>query len=554
MLFVFHTTYATWADDMVKQLSLREKIGQLCVVAAASEFGSPNQELARAYLKNLDTMKQEVIERLIREYKIGGIIFLMRSTPDRQIALTNHYQGLSKVPLLICLDAEWGLSMRLDGTLRFPRNMTLGAVQDPRLIFDLGKEIGRQCRILGVHMNCAPVVDVNNNPDNPVINDRSFGESKERVALLGGCYAQGIQAAGVLACAKHFPGHGDTAVDSHYALPCIAHPQQRIEALELYPFSKIIKQGVAAVMTAHLLIPAFDQERPASLSRVLLTDLLRKELGFAGLVVSDDLGMGALMKGYSPEEIALQAFMAGTDILLCPGDVPCAIDAIERKIGELPALEKSLDEKVLKVLRAKETAGLHNFQLINDEEVLKNLITEHGKALKKELYRQAITVVRNVNALPVVPSEVTLVQIGGAQGQPFTQQFSKTAYLSAQASRAESDRLLASLQTQTVVVGIFEMNKFASKNFGLSESTLMFIKQLHDLKKQVILSLFGNPYSLRNFGQEAGIVVAYEDDPDAQVAAADVICGHMKAYGRLPISASKVFKQGCGSSGGTLVS
>lgn len=460
----------------------------------------------------------------------------------------NRYQSLSKVPLLICQDAEWGLSMRLDETLRFPRNMTLGAIQDEQLIYDMGKEVGRQCKALGIHVNFAPVVDVNNNPANPVINDRSFGEDKERVARLGALFAQGLGDAGVLACAKHFPGHGDTAVDSHHALPIIRHPKSHIEELELYPFIHLINQGIPAIMNAHVVVPALDDtpKLPSSLSYKIVTELLKHKLGFIGLVVSDDLGMRAVTDHFKPGDIEVRALLAGTDIILCPLDVPLAIDLIEKAVRDNVISEQEIDAKVLKVLHAKEWAGSHKNRFVEEKEALSSIVSEKAQGLKKELYEKAVTVVRNQSAFPVTKDTV-VIQIGGTKEQPFTHAFSTAYYLSANVGRQEIDQLLEKVGTvEKVVIGVLEMTKFSRENFGLSESTLAVIKELRQKGKQVILALFGNPYSLRNFGEEAAIIVAYEDDPDAQRAAVKVILGSLTAQGRLPVTASEKFKVGLG--------
>jgi beta-N-acetylhexosaminidase len=537
--------YAGSAERTLAELTLREKIGQLMVIAAASDFGPDNEALAKLFLKDLDTMKPEMVERLIKEYSVGGVIFLMKGTPEKHSAFIQRYQAASKLPLLMCLDAEWGLSMRLEGTVRFPKNITLGALQDEQLVYRLGKEIGRQCNALGLQVNFAPVIDVNNNPENPVINDRSFGEDKEKVARLGALYADGLQSSGVIGCAKHFPGHGDVAVDSHYALPCITHTAQHIDQTELYPFKYLIAQGVPAVMTAHLLIPSLDETQPSSLSYAMVTELLQNKLGFTGLVVSDDLGMAALKSFGTPAEIVLKAFCAGTDILLCPAEVPDAIELIEEAVLEGRVSMEELDAKVLKILKAKETAGLFENRM-KDAHLLKDLASDAALALKKELFSQAITLVQNKQVLPL-DSHVPVIQIGGTQEQPFVKGFIKVYYHPAHALDDDNAQLIRKLgDSKKVVIGVFEMNKFARKNFGLSEGTLSFIKQLNEGEKEVILVLFGSPYSLHNFGDEAAVIIAYEDDPDAQTAASEIVFGTLKARGRLPVTASAKFCRGAG--------
>lgn len=545
LLCIFFTLplYASsWSETTLADLTIREKIGQLIMVAAASDFGDANRVLAQKFLKDIDTMRPEMIEDLIRTYAIGGIIFLMRGTPEGTSSLIDRYQSLTQLPLLIGLDAEWGLSMRLDGTLRFPKNMTLGACADEQLVFELGKEIGRQLKILGVHINFSPVVDINSNPANPVIHMRSFGESKEMVARLGAAYARGLAASGILACAKHFPGHGDTLVDSHYGLPCIHHSEERLHEIELYPFKELIAQGVPAIMTAHLRVPTFDADKPASLSYVTITSLLRETLGFQGLVISDDLGMGALKT--QPDAI-VEACRAGTDILLCPRDVPGAIDLLEKAVHEGALSQEMLDVKVLKILRAKEQLGLHTgpFQKSHD---LQNLITDEGRTLKRDLYEGAMTLVSNSGILPLA-LETPVLQIGGSQNQPFTKPFVQSYYVPSQATDQDITHLMELLvDTEKLIIGIFEMNPLASQRYGLSESTLQLLELLHAAQKKLVIILFGSPYSLSYVHKGAVLVVAYEDDEDAQGAAIKLLTGFLKTHGRLPVTASDLFPRGSG--------
>ena len=534
LILLPHLCFGQWAEQTLENLSLREKIGQLFVVAAVSEDPKDsgiNLELIKNY-----TLDKEHIEQLITSYGIGGIIFLCKSTPEKQRRLTQHFQQLSPLPLLMCQDCEWGLTQRLRETLRFPRNMTLGAIQNEKLIYDMAYEIGRQCRAIGVHLNLAPVIDVNNNPDNPVINDRSFGENKKRVALLGEQYYKGLSDAQVIPCAKHFPGHGDTAIDSHYALPCIPHTQERLTSVELYPFKQLINQGIPAIMTAHLSIPAYDTTLPSSLSYPLVTELLQHTLGFKGLVITDGLGMDALVNHYAPGEIELKAFLAGNDILLCPVDVPKAIDLIEQAITKGTISEKELDKRVLKILQAKESVGTS----LPQEE----LITPEALKLKCSLYESAITLVRNEQVLPLSP-ETTVIQIGAEQNR-FTAFFDSIHYLASAPSEESIHQVLKEVKNaRTVIVSLFGMNKYSRKNFGIADNSLSLIKELQK-NHHVVLTIFGNPYSLKNFGNESAIIVAYEDDPDAQQAAAKVLLGQLAPQGKLPVTASEQFKAGDG--------
>lgn len=387
-----HPAPGDWARSTLASMSLQEKIGQLFVVATTSCFAQKEELLAASLFRCPYTMDPAHIKELITQYKIGGLIFLYKSTPELQIAATNAYQALSKTPLLIAQDCEWGLSMRLYNTLEFPKNHLLSNISDKSLMYELGKEIGRECTAIGVHLNCAPVVDVCNNPKNTLLAKRSFGADPQRVTECGLLMMQGLQEAGIIACAKHFPGHGDTSVDSHSKLPCIVHDRAHLDALELMPFKELIKHGVGAVMLAHLAVPALepDATRPCSLSYAITTQLLEQELNFTGLKITDGLGMGALTRHYAPGVIELEAFLAGNDILLCPLDVPRAVELIEEALLTHRVSIEDLDARVFKILLAKEWAGVHTFQPIDIQEALKQLHTPEGVALKEQLDAEVI--------------------------------------------------------------------------------------------------------------------------------------------------------------------
>jgi len=318
-----------WVDSVFKTLSKEEQIGQLFMVAAYSNKGSSHQQS---------------IEKLIKRYNIGGLLFL-QGGPNRQAILTNKFQSISKTPLLIAMDAEWGLGMRLDSTISYPRQMTLGAIVDDQQVYEMGLEIGRQMSRLGVHINFAPVVDINSNPSNPVIGTRSFGENRENVASKGIAYMKGLEASGVMANAKHFPGHGDTSMDSHHTLPVINHDTSRLEHIELYPFRKLIEAGLRSTMVAHLYIPSLDStsDQAATLSKPIISGLLREKLDFDGLVFTDALNMKGVTKYYQPGNLELKALMAGNDILLFPEDVAAGIKTISQALEK-----KEIKPRILK--------------------------------------------------------------------------------------------------------------------------------------------------------------------------------------------------------------
>ena len=537
----------SWAEQTLQKMSLKEKIGQLFVIAAASCFDQPEELLASAMTKSAQDMSVENIEKMIREYHVGGLIFLFKSTPDKQVDFMNHYHSLSKYPMWTFQDSEWGISMRLYETVRFPRNMTLGAIQNNELLYEFGKEVGRQCKVIGVDMNLSPVVDVNNNPSNPVISDRSLGENPEIVAEKAIYIMRGLHDGGTLACAKHFPGHGDTNVDSHLALPVIEHDKKRLHDVELLPIRKMIAAGANAIMTAHLQVPVYDsrEHTASSLSKTIVTDLLKNELGFEGLIITDGLGMKAVSKYYEPGNLELEAYLAGNDILLSSPRVPEAVKKIEEAVLDGRISLEDLNKRVLKILKAKEQLNVPNHKPIDKNQLAAQLHTPHAYALKKRLYQEAITLVQNKQN--VVPAKglknAAVLQIGGTSESVFTKvvsgmQSCSSLRLSAQESREVCDQAAKQIESaDSVIVGIFDMNKFESKQFGLSNNTLDLLRILKAQGKQVIVTLFGNPYSLKYFKQEDAVIMAYEDDEDAQEAAAQVIFGQIEAKGKLPVTA-----------------
>ncbi|MBY0424015.1 MAG: glycosyl hydrolase, partial [Cytophagales bacterium] len=324
-----------WVDSVFETMSLDQKIGQLFMVAAYS---------------NRDEKHYANIDSLVSIYHLGGLIF-MQGGPVRQATLTNRYQSKAKIPLFISIDGEWGLAMRLDSTVSYPRQMTLGAIKDVSHIYDMGAEIARQCRRIGIHIDFAPVVDVNSNPANPVIGFRSFGESKEQVAARGIAYMKGLQDNKVLACAKHFPGHGNTDTDSHHDLPVINNSKRRMDEIELYPFRKLIKDSLASVMVAHIHVPAYDDEpnKATTLSENVVTDLLKGKLDFEGLVFTDALNMKGVSKYFKPGEVDVKALLAGNDVLLFSENVPIAIEKIKEAIEAHQISEKEIDKRVKKI-------------------------------------------------------------------------------------------------------------------------------------------------------------------------------------------------------------
>jgi beta-N-acetylhexosaminidase len=450
-------------------------------------------------------------------------------TVEAQKKLLHKLQGESCNPLLIAQDLEWGLGMRMRDGITFPRALALGAIPDETLVYDIAHEIGNQARYTGVHINFAPVIDVNNNPANPVIHDRSFGDNKEAVARKGILFMQGLHDAGVMACAKHFPGHGDTDVDSHYDLPTLAHNKERFHELELYPFKQLIAAGVPMVMTAHLHIPALDAEKhsSATLSSCVITDLLKQELGFKGIVVTDSLHMRGITNYFSNEEAAVRAFLAGNDILLDPVDPVQAIQGICAAVRTGTIKESDIDARVTKILTIKAA-------VITKQEQKTEYSYDHAHQLKKQAYQQAITLVRDPhNNMPLSPRTLHgYIQIGNRM-PIFTDALLKqlTLYMLYMPATPVSE-----IQEDTVIVALSGLSRTRSNNYGITPETVQLLNDLVVQGKQVVIVVFGTPYAVEYLPQKATVLVAYDEDDVAQQAAGNIVAGMQIAIGRLPIA------------------
>lgn len=528
LLFVMPIARATWAEETVRQLPLDEKVGQLLMIDVYS---------------NLSEKHIESVENLIKTYHIGNVIFFQGNI-ETQIAWTNRLQAAARLPLLVGQDCEWGLSQRLANTLRFPKNMTLGALQDESLIYEVGKEIGKQCCAIGVHLDFAPVVDINNNPDNPIIGIRSFGSNKEDVARKGVLFAQGLQAGGVLACAKHFPGHGDTAVDSHEDLPVLHQSYERLINEELYPFRAMIDAKVPVIMTAHLSIPVLDKtpHQPSTLSRFVVTDLLRKELEFKGLIVTDAMNMKGVAKFYEPGTAVLQAILAGNDMVVMPMDVPAAVVCIKQAVADGVLSVQELDEHVLHVLQAKERVGLHNNRFVDASAVQEILYSDDAKRLKKTLYEQAITIIRDEqNLLPIKNmKQIGLLQVGGQHDNSLTNMFGRYLQISAVPTEEEVARVIDLLeQYETIIVVLYAVDKtmgFFGRIDSMSEQLKYLFELMNSLNKKTCVLACLSPYCLKFLTQQKTVIMAYENDPEAVQAGLDVIGGKFTPTGKVPIS------------------
>ncbi len=532
-------TGSTWVDSVFNSLSQEERIAQLMIIRSYSDQ-------APSYYKD--------ITDLISEYNIGGITFF-KGSPVSQAQICKYWQRIAKTPLLICMDGEWGVGMRLDSVMDFPYQMTLGAIRNDSLIYLMAKAIGKQFKRIGINVNFAPVVDVNNNPLNPVINFRSFGENKYNVANKGIAYMKGLQDEGILATAKHFPGHGDTDSDSHYTLPIIKHSSEYIDTLELIPFKKLIEKGVDAIMIAHLYLPAFDTavNTPSTLSKSIVSDLLREKLGFNGLIITDALDMKGVTEFIKPGEIELKALLAGNDILLLPEDVPKAVKKIKKAISKGLISQEVIDEKCKKILKYKYKAGLSDYKDINIKGLSKDLNEIDNIVLNKILYENAITVVRNHNdILPLKRLDtlkVASVSVGVDQPDTFTKTLQKYSsidnfFLPQNPEFTEIKTLIKTLEKYNlVIVSIKNTNNSPRLNYGISQRSIDFISLLKNNKK-IILDIFANPYSLariRDYKNIESIILSYQDNPVSHDVSAQIIMGGIAAKGRLPVSASNDF-------------
>lgn len=527
---------SAWVDSVMSKLTLEEKIAQLITVAVWT---------------TRDTNYLRDIEGLVRDYKVGGLMF-MKGTPHRQLALTNRYQRAAKVPLLISIDGEWGLNMRLDSTPVFPRQMVLGAANDELLTEQMGAEIAKHCKRMGIQLNFAPDVDINNNPANPVINDRSFGENKEIVAKHGIAYMKGLQENRVLACAKHFPGHGDTESDSHHALPMINASRNRLDSLELYPFKELINNKVGAVMVGHLYVPAIDTGTniATSISPVAIKNLLKNELGFIGLTISDGLNMKGVANYASSGEVTAKALAAGNELLLFVEDVPGSINWIKEylKTGQIKI--DDIDNACRKILIVKYWSGVNRFKPISNENLSDDLNCCSTDLLIKKIVKKGIVVPKNLdNLIPLAEPQnykIASIAVGNRLFTEFQQMLSnyiKADYYSIDKNEAKEtfDSLFSKLQHYNlVIISLHSTSRFVSKKLGLTQQQINFINRLL-MDRRCVLVNHGNPYILQHFQSARNVILAYEDLPIYNQLAAQALAGTFGVQGKMPVSVNPAF-------------
>ncbi len=517
-----------WADSIYDSMTIQEKLGQLFMVDIFSS--DPQAKIDR-------------IKDLISNYHIGGIIF-SKGGPVRQAKLNNEFQALAKVPLMIGMDAEWGLAMRLDSTYAFPWNMTLGAIKDNKIVEKVGKRIGEHSKRLGVHINFAPVVDINTNPKNPIIGNRSFGEDRENVTQKAIAFMRGMQSAGVMASAKHFPGHGDTDKDSHKTLPTLDFSKERLDTLELYPFKRLIKEGVGSVMVAHLNVPSLEPQQnfPSSLSPKIVTDLLKKEMGFHGLVFTDALNMKGVSNFKRPGEIELAAFLAGNDVLLIPEDVPKAMDYLVEAYQNELITEKRLASSVKKILYAKYKVGLNHYKPVNPTFLADNLNTVHDDALYEEAMASALTVIKNDRAiLPIKDLDkknIAYINLGDDSGEIFLSELKKYGEVTWVKANSLDEYIEKLKAFNYVIVGFHKSNENPWKPFDFTDKELVWLYEIARTNT-VILDVFARPYAMLNLKTTAnidGVIMSYQNSKISQELSAQLIFGAREANGILPVS------------------
>jgi beta-glucosidase-like glycosyl hydrolase/CubicO group peptidase (beta-lactamase class C family) len=527
-----------WVDSVFNSLSDEEKIAQLMVIRAHSNLGP-------------DHVAKVVND--IQKYNVGSLCFF-QGGPVRQANLTNYYQSIAKTPLMVTIDGEWGLGMRLDSVTRFPYQLTLGALNDDQLIYKMGVAVGEQCKRIGVHVNYAPVVDINNNPNNPVIGYRSFGEDKYKVARFGVAYAKGMQDAGIMACAKHFPGHGDVDVDSHHDLPVVNKTVEQLDSLELMPFRAIFQAGVGSVMIAHLYIPSIDNtaNRATSISKNSVTGLLKEKLGYQGLTFTDALEMKGVAKYFPDGTIAVEALIAGNDMLCLPASVEETIDEVKKAIKKKKLSWQDIDDKVKKVLYAKYDLGLNSVKPIDTNNLLEDLNASTNK-IRYEVAAKTMTVLTPENNL-LIPGRKTrtaYVGIGNSTQNDFAKrlredQAADVFLFSYKDGDIQSKNILQQVLSgyyERVIIGIHDFSLRPANNYNISAAAIALWKQLNTDKS--VTFVFGNVLALSNFCEAKNLVACYQDDDITHNVAADLFTGKLVAKGTLPVSVCQ-YKYGQG--------
>ncbi len=522
-----------WVDSIYNNLSFDERVGQLFMVAAYSN-------------KDQDHVKG--VDKLVTDYKIGGLIFF-QGGPVRQARLTNRYQAEAKVPLFIGIDAEWGLSMRLDSTYRYPWNMTVGAVQNMRLVEKMGQQMAQQAKRMGIHFNFAPVLDINTNAANPIIGNRSFGENKENVANRALALMRGIQSQGVYATGKHFPGHGDTSTDSHHALPFLNFTRGRLDQVEFFPYKRLFDNGLASIMVAHLNVPSVEptENYPTSLSYNVVTNIVQDELGFKGLIFTDALNMKGASGYMQPGDIDVEAFLAGNDVLLFAENVPVAIERFRQAYKDSLLSDARLEYSVKKILAHKYRIGLNRYKPIDLTNLYNDLNASEYDDLNYQLYENAVTVIKNDEQMVPVEhlenEKIAYVKLGDDDGSDYLNTLKKYAEVTEVQEDTLANLMTSLKEYSTVIVG-FHKADGAWKKHNFTDKELVWLDSISRAKR-TILTVFAKPYTLnsvKNFKDIESIIVAYQNNSIAQTVAAEVLFGALGSKGKLPVSIGTTFK------------
>lgn len=517
-----------WVDKTYKNLSQDEKLGQLFIVALYTNRGEE-------YISQ--------VRNIVTNDKIGGLI-LMQDDAAREINLVNEFQQKSKVPLMIGMDAEWGIYQRIATAHKFPWAMTLGAIQDKNLVYQMATKIAEDCHRIGINWDFAPVVDVNTNPNNPIIGNRSFGSEVNNVISSALSYSNGLQDHNILAAIKHFPGHGDTSTDSHLDLPVVSHTTERLDAVELAPFKALMNKGIGGVMVAHLYVPSLESGKgiPASVSKNIITGLLKEKLGYKGLIITDALNMAAVANKYQPGELDAMAFKAGNDIMLFSQGVSEGKKLIQKAIDKGEISQSRVEESVKKILLTKYFLGLTQYTPKNPENINKDLNNDSHIQLVQNLYSNALTLLKDEKKLlPLTGKQTYYVPLEEAPYQTFANRLGNNVIIK---KAGEINTIPAG---STVIVGFHKDNSTAYKPYKISAESK---KVLSDLTKNqnVILNVFGSAYALKDIdiSKVSTVLVSYENNDDSMNATADALNGKTKIWGKLPVLVNDQLKPGMG--------
>ena len=520
-----------WVDSIYNSLSIDQKIGQLFTIWVATKQGPE---------------KMDEVSSIIKKNHLGGLIFSLGNIND-QAKYTNEFQSISKVPLLIGMDAEWGIGMRLDDAFSFPYNMTLGALNDNSLIYRVGKRIGVHAKRIGVHINFAPVTDINTNPNNPIIGSRSFGEDKINVTMKSLSYLKGMQSEGIMGSAKHFPGHGDTSTDSHKTLPIINFSAKRINDVELFPYKQLIKNNLSTVMVAHMEVPSLEKEpkMPSTLSKNIISKLLKKKLKFEGLVITDAMDMKGVVDFNKNQSADVSALLAGNDVLLMPDDLDESTKSIKNAIKDGTITEKRLKYSVKKILMAKYKAGLHKNNKVDLKNIVEDMNSNIDKLLFEEITEKSITLIKNDNdILPLkdVSSKIAFLEMGDSNSDEFFKMLNHYTKVDKVEYDSKAELLRTLKPYKTVIVGFHKSNKSPFDPYKFSKTEIETIELLSK-NKNVILNVFAKAYALMDVDMTnvSSVLVSYQNNVTAQNKSAQIIFGALPAVGRLPVSINKKY-------------